>query len=602
MSCYEQAAALLDGVTAPRLAGATALRRAAVCWAERRHDDQRAWLDAADAAFADAGDAAQRRVVAVHRLLAELGDGELAALRLAAGTGWDQRARGPVAEILAWATADGSASFGAGLGRLLERAAETWRLAGDLDRAALAYSMALPLVRLGGGILPASVLDALAATDNERNFTARALVRLEQAVRALPPAQAVAADPTPWMQRANLVTGMVNALSGRLGSSSAGLGITGLERAIERLRELTAVPGVPDADVGASMLRDATAMLDDLMRAPQQDDLDAMLAQIADSGTRALAMAAQAVREQIAQMTALVALQRGRLALRAGWTAEADGWFASALEMIDAGPPAHRWIGVLVCMSSLREEDAKARFQDVRQSALVPDDLMASLALRAREFEAAEALFPARDVPDPTWADVADRAELALETGDHAGALALAGDAIERFEARVGKLGRDPDRLTACDDIKATSLYLTAARAALAAGALARSFELSDRGRSLALATLVRGAAEAAPGGDALRRRWQQAATEWSAAFERLLAAYEGEDDAAGEDSAAVLTRADEALVALEAEVETSDPTAVASARRVPAPVELADVQRALPEAGACSSTTWSAASCSCGA
>jgi hypothetical protein len=585
-ACYDQAAALLEGVAAPRAAGALALRRAAVCWAERRHDDQRAWLDAADAAFAGAGDAAPRRVVTVHRLLAATADGELAALRLEAGTGWDLEARGPIAELVAWATGDGSASFGAGLGRLLERAAEAWRERGDLDRAALAYSMALPLVRLGGGILPAGVLDALAATDNERNFTARALVRLEQAVRALPPARPVADDPTSWMQRVSLVTGMVNALSARTGSSAAGLGITGFERATARLRELAAVPGLPDADVSASLMRDAGALIEDLQRAPQQDSVDSILGQIADTGRYMLALTAQGVRDEVARTTALAALQRGRLALRAGWTAEADGWFDAALETIDAGPPAHRWIAVLVYMSSLREEEARACFREVRDSGLVPDDLLASLALRAREYEAAEALAPARDVPDPSWSDLADRAELALETGDHAGALAHADDAIGRFEPLVGRLGRDPDRLAACDDVKATSLYLVAARAALAGGALARSFELSDRGRSLALATLVRGAAEAAPGDDALRRRWQQAATEWSAAFERLLGAYDGEDDAAGAAAAAVLTRADEALVAVEADVEARDPAALASARRLPAPVALADVQGALPEDG----------------
>ena len=600
-SCYDQAGALLDGVDAPRAHGSLALRRAVLYRLSGRISDQRVQLAAAEEAYVDAGDGAARQVVAVHRVLGDLSGDAVASTRLRAGTGWDLRARGPIAEVLAWANDRGSSSFAAGLGRLLQRAGEAWASGDDLDRAAIAYSMALPLLRLGQSTLPAAVLDAMADVDIRRHFLARALVRLEQSIRSLPPVAEIGEDPLPWVAQVNLITSIVGAESNRATSSVTGVGLSGLERSIERLQALASIDGVPSADVAVSLLRDAPQLLDQLLHAREGANGEGLMGEFATK--HMLAITAQAVRDQIATIGPLVALSRGRVALRAGWSAEADRWFTSALEMTDSGEPEHRWTGVLVCVAWGRDDDALSRFKRVRDGRLLPDELLASLALRARDYETAARLFTALDTAgeEPaalSWPDIAVRAELALETNAPRLALTRALGAIEKFESIVATLGRDPDRLALSDDLQATALYVTAARAGIAIAAecerrgeleeqqieTARSFECSDRGHSLALATLVAGAAQAAADDDALRRRWQQSATEWSAAFERLLAAFDENGERHAAEPEAALTGADEELVSLEAGIEASRPGALAAARRLPSPVAMSSVQQALPE------------------
>jgi len=62
------------------------------------------------------------------------------------------------------------------------------------------------------------------------------------------------------------------------------------------------------------------------------------------------------------------------------------------------------------------------------------------------------------------WRDEADRAEAAIECGDGATALKLASRAICKFETMIDCLARDADRVAACDDVSAASLYLLLAR------------------------------------------------------------------------------------------------------------------------------------------
>ena len=115
--------------------------------------------------------------------------------------------------------------------------------------------------------------------------------------------------------------------------------------------------------------------------------------------------------------------------------------------------------------------------------------------------------------------------------------------------------------------------------------ALADSFEAGDRGRSLALAGLLAGVREDGDG-DETMRSWQQAATEWSAAFERLLAAYEGASDETT-PLAQELTRVDDELVATEAALESKRPGILADARALPPTPRLAELQEFIP-ADAC--------------
>ena len=86
------------------------------------------------------------RLAAVHLVLVDLAEGRLADHVATMGTGWSEPATGPLAETRVWAEQDGSASWCAGLGRLMERVGERWSADGDVDRAALALTGAAHLI------------------------------------------------------------------------------------------------------------------------------------------------------------------------------------------------------------------------------------------------------------------------------------------------------------------------------------------------------------------------------------------------------------------------------------------------------------------------
>lgn len=570
LSCYQRAASLLAGVDAPLAAGALALRRATLAWRAGDAAAHSGWLDQAREAYAAAGDAAHLHLVTVHRLLADIARGEVARTRLESGASWDLGPRGAVADILAWAEERGSVAFCTGLGRLLMRAGAAWQQEGDPDRAATAYSVSIPLLGASGAVTPVEPLVALAILDDQRDWPARALVRLEQATSLLRLPPRVAGFEVHFLKLVDLVATIINAQINRVGSSALAAGVGGLRRALDLLDALAAVPGLPTADVAESLLRDSAGMLEETRRA----HLDTRLADLpaALGGARVDRMteiAAQALREQQALVRSQVLLNNGRLAQRGGWQAEAERWFDAALEAID-DDGRQPWLAVLVHAVRGDEEAARERFREVLDAGLLPAHMLAPLALRAGEPEIARSLFARLDGGAPrsalTWTELADRAEAALDCGDHRDALNLAGEAIERFEAIVAGMTRDPDRIAVCDDLSAAFLYLTATRAALgvadlrrAAGdeagrraALVHAFDLSDRGRTLSLSPLIDPADLGAP----VERRWHQAATVWAAAFDRLLHAYEAAGGAGAEAHAAELARAEEELLTLEAEHE----------------------------------------------
>ena len=86
---------------------------------------------------------------------------------------------------------------------------------------------------------------------------------------------------------------------------------------------------------------------------------------------------------------------------------------------------------------------------------------MATLAVRARDYETAAALFAevGDDDAERSWPDLLDRAEAALGAGDHEGAVELAEVAVGQFEEQFARLRRDADRVMASDDIKVAALY-----------------------------------------------------------------------------------------------------------------------------------------------
>lgn len=168
-------------------------------------------------------------------------------------------------------------------------------------------------------------------------------------------------------------------------------------------------------------------------------------------------------------------------------------------------------------------------------------------------------------------------------------ALTLTDAAVRDFEERFGRLRRDVDRVAVSDNTQVAKLYLLAARAQLARAEelkgvaaseiTARAFELSDRARALALVALLADASDHTED-EELVLAWRRTTAEWQAAYERLYRAYAtaaAEDDVAAR--VADLTSAEEALVEVEAELETKRRSAPRrAARREPS--VLGDLRR----------------------
>ncbi len=595
---YEQAGAMLAGVAEPRANGALALRRAALAWHRSDYETQLAELAASEAAFASAGDVAGSWLTVVHRLIASVAADKVAATRRDAGTRFDLRPRGKVAELVDWAEKDGSASFTSGLGRLLQRVGAQWFAAGEYERADVAYSLAVPLLPRSGAEVTASLLLELAAVDARQQLGLRAATRLRQALATLPPVADAKSERLEWMRQVNVVVDIVNAHMSE-SATAAGTNVGGLERAMTRLRALLALPGVPEA--GSVGVVDAEHIAE-LARARAADTLEDLLAdadlEISKHELIMLTTTAEMARRILDLADPYLSFQRGGQAARAGGVATAKRWYQDALTKVDtlalesSGVPDGTF-AVVVLAATDRFDEARARLHELLAAA-APEEraILATLAVRARDYKTAVALFAEMgdDGTERSWLDLLDRAEAALGAVDPDGAVALAEAAVAQFEEQFARLRRDADRVMASDDIKVASLYLTAARAQIARAdasgdgeALERAFALSDRARALALAALLADA----PGegiDDATVRRWRQVAAEWQSAHERLYRAYATE---AGEEEVAKLIAlvadAEDEVVAVEADVEAQAPRALARRVRTEPSVGLRHVQERLP-------------------
>jgi CHAT domain-containing protein len=573
-SAYRSAGAALAGLDEPRAAGAVALRLAHVAAQSGDFAGAESLLAQAGALFERAGEFAAVHLVTVHRLVLDLAMDRTAATRLSAGSGWNLAPRGPIADIVTWATTHGSASFGTGLGRLLERAGDAWKAAGAFERAAVAYSCAVPLIGLSGALAPGRLLAALASVDAARGFAARTAVRLEQAAEHLPPAPPPPhADPMRWMEHLELLMSITQTQTNRVTSMPTPSAIRGLTRVLARMRELAALAG-HTASGSTSPARPSSTAVDDIAAAQAAKGVAELMA---DANGGADAMAAPFLAQMIPILTdqigvseVLLEMSRGRIAQRAGWTDEARRAFDTGLALAERIGPDLAWLAIIVLIVAGRDDEARARFLQARAAGLMPDDMLGSLAVRVHAYDIAQQLFGelSSNAPTLTWPDLLDRAELALERGRPDTALSIATMAIDLFESQVGLLPRDPDRLAATDDIKVPSLYLVACRACdtlartpgradQVATYLDRCLELIDRSRSLALLNLL-DRSNTATSADT-QRTWQETATNWSTAFDRLRAAYEADDAGDRQRSAAALTEADNALATVEAELAAVD-------------------------------------------
>jgi CHAT domain-containing protein len=279
-----------------------------------------------------------------------------------------------------------------------------------------------------------------------------------------------------------------------------------------------------------------------------------------------------------------------------GAVATADRWCDDALQKLAALPSwvAPRAVWMLAARD--RFDEAEARLRELLDAPDQHGDFLAVAAVRVRDYETAFRLFESDTSTERPWSDLVEHAEAALGVGRFERALALTDAAVREFEARFERLRSDVDRIAVADNVYVARLYLTAARAQLAgaaqglpdaAGAArARAFELSDRARDLALAALLADASDDTDD-ERLIRASRTRTAEWQAAYERLYRAY-----AAAAPDHEVVTRiaelasAEDALVEVEAELETARSTATRRTARHEPP-SLADVQAALPAGAA---------------
>jgi hypothetical protein len=241
-----------------RAASARWRRRAALAWRARQFEQQIAWLDTANKAFTDSGDAALRHLTVIHRLLADVARGEFTGARRAAPTEWAAAPGGPIGQLVEWAREQGSVSFCGGLGRLLQRAAQRWVQENELERAEHAFLMALPLLSLSEIVPKWTVLAALSDVDLKRNIPVRPLVRCLGALAHM--GEGPADDAMPWLQRIELTMSLVAIPSGMAPSSSTA--IVALERGATLLTTLLRAAPLDTITTLAAPMPDLNAVLD----------------------------------------------------------------------------------------------------------------------------------------------------------------------------------------------------------------------------------------------------------------------------------------------------------------------------------------------------
>lgn len=474
-ACWGQAHQVLGGLTPPpRLAAALALRRSLLA---RLTGDGAARLRELDLALAlaeQAGDGAGATLLVAHRLVADVEHGAVAEHAVALGGGWVEPTTGPVARILRWSTEVGSPSWCAGLGRLLERTGQACLQGGSPTRARVAWLAAIALERPALPLASLVLTIQLAQLDTALNLTAQAQLRLERA------AAGVLADPldtaaTALVVRMNAVGALVAALERRAVGPAALQVAERLERLRGQLEAIVAAiaPRVPAPD-GALPTNPASLQVA-MHSLATQDTLDAQLTGIEQSMVLMQQVALDQARATLATLAASIPRARARAALQLGRAEEAQRWGDRAVELAK-GPGVDPVLLPVTLVASGRLDRAREVLRQRWEDGVLSPALVAPLALRAEDPELAATAMARRFAtgdPPQSWEDWLDKAEVDLGAGHVAAARDVLERAILTFEAGIGELLRDPDRLDACDQPAVAALYVTHARTLLAAGVAA---------------------------------------------------------------------------------------------------------------------------------
>jgi len=585
--CYAAGAAYAAGLPLPRLHAALDLRWATLAWLTGNHEERRRRLLAAHDLYGRAGDAAGFHLSAVHLVIADLAEGRLYRHVLALGSGWRPPEHGPIADLLAWTRTDGSSAWCAGLGRLLQRAAEWWQAEGSVPQAQAAYLAALPLLAADPALPVQTIVTAVAYLDARRNLAARALTRMERLLNTTPPAQPGPPSHIDFAQRLETVLAMVEAQRVRIDSAAAEHAARGMLRLRAHLDEMLALPGI--ADLAGPAEIDPDAVLAAAAQDPDAnvDDLyESLLG--GEMMRRMLAAAADVARWQRASLDVLIPLARGGHAHRLGLLERADGCYAEALEAAGR-PAAPAYLRPLVLIATQDQAGARAELERLERDQQLPDDQLAALAQRAEDPERATRAFLRSGGPERArrdWQDALTAAELALDGGDPHEAIRWAQHGAGLIEQSVASLLRDPERIAGCDRSGIVRLFLTQAKAfdtlaqtqpGEAVALRGRSFAAAERARSLTLLPDPAGGS-----GAAAWRAWQQLAAEWTISADRLVAAIDTPD--AGDTSALVdaVDAADARLAAAEYELDRSQPGGLLRRSAPPPPFPVGELQARL--------------------
>lgn len=583
LALYAQAEAGLGASYAPRLRAALALRRAALARASGEADGRRRQLEAALGWYAEAGDGAGYQLAAIHRMVADIDEGLLGDHALTLGSGWHPPARGPVADVLVWAETVGSRSWAVGLGRLVQRCAEQWDAARSAPRARIGYLAALQLISLEPRIPRHTFVTAVAHADSRNNLATNAQLRLERGFGPLF-ADTSTADEFAFAQKLEAALVLVSVLRDRSRGPAAPYAA---ERMALLRRQLAASADSLRAALppwAGPVPRTMEELQAALAGMAGEGSLEAQAGRVPDSMVLMQHMQLASAESTFAMADVLAALIRAEAAQRAGRAADADRWFAQAVEGAGApGVEAH--LLPLALISARRLDEAHAALE--ARAAEIPDEVQLVLWLRVADADRAAGALTRLEASGwraDGWRDLLSVAELRLAQGDAPAARSVVEQAIADFEASIRLLLRDPERLDACDQPDVAALYTTLALTHLPvdtepdAGAAEASFAVAELARSLT--DDLAGPGGAAEPGE--RRTWQRAAAEYAAVANRLVVALTGPTPPA--DGFARLDDVDAALAAAEQALDARDPgVLLRRTARAPQP-PVAELRRRLPE------------------
>ncbi|MFD3547043.1 CHAT domain-containing protein [Streptomyces sp. NPDC058655] len=550
---YGLAEESLPDTGVPRLRAALALRRALIARASGDRASRRCHLEEAMAGCRAVGDSAGYHLAAMHALVCDIDEGRLGQHALDLGGGWSRPVHGPVADALEWAQTVGSRSWCVGLGRLLERCGDHWAAHGSSLRSRIGYLAALQLMSADPDFPSETLVTAVADGDTSTN----ALLRLERLF--VPLFADTSTSDLAFAQKLKAAIALFDAL-----------------------RHQARGPAVALAADRLTLLGGQLAKAADLLRAALPP---------AEGPVPASHIFLGLAQRQIDTTDVVALLTRAEAAQRTGQLAEADRWFARALER--AGRPAvDAYLLPLVLLTAERFDEARAALLARRQE--IPDVIQLALWLRVKDYENAigtlTRMQTAGIVPED-WNVLLYVAKLRLALGKHTEARQIVLQAIQAFEDFARLLVRDPERLEACDQPNVAALYSTLALTYFSGGDPPSA---ADADASFEAAELVRSlTSDSGPGSSdsALgrvdpesRQAWQHAAAAYSAAANRLMVSRSSASAGDPAEGFAALDALDKALATAEQAVDAQDPgILIRRSSRLPQPTS-AQLRHRMPE------------------